>query len=215
MIRGTLSRALGIGMLAAGLAACGGTTTLVSTPVPSTVQVPSENVDSPAPETPSSAGSTDASPESSSSLGSRQNPAPIGSTALISDTTGEPVWEVTLLESELNVNDVVAKENQFNEPPPDGFQFAAAKVSVTYLGPDKGFPGMDLMVAFVSEQATTHLQSDLSVVGPDQLSDENELYSGGNAVGFVYVLIPSEGADAGTWRISQFLNDSEFFFTAQ
>ena len=134
---------------------------------------------------------------------------------MISDAGGQPVWEVTLLESQLNADQVVAKENQFNEPPPAGFQFAAAKFSVTYLGPEKGFPGIDLTVAFVSNQATTHLQSDVSVVGPDQLSDENELYSVGNAVGSVYVAIPSEGADAGTWRISQFLNDSEFFFSAK
>ena len=90
-------------------------------------------MDSPLPGASSYEESTTASPESTPALGSRQNPAPVGSTAVISDASGEPDWEVTLLESDLNVDDVVAKENQFNEPPPGGMQFAAAKLSVTYV----------------------------------------------------------------------------------
>ena len=79
---------------------------------------------------------------------------------------------------------------------------------------DKGFPDVDISVAFVTEEGTTHKPSDISVIGPDDLRNENELYQGGSAVGSVYIAIPTAGADSGTWRISQFFNDSEFFFAA-
>lgn len=196
------------------LIACGGTTTLVATPSPSPPTAEVEEFVEEAEEAPA-----DSNDEPSTSLlaevGGRSNPAPVGSTALISDSSGSPVWEVTLQESVLNVNDIVAQENQFNDPPPAGLQYAAATFGVTYLGSEKGFPGMDLNVAFVTADGTTHKPSDISVVGPDELSNENELYQGGTAVGSAYIAIPTAGAATGTWRISQFLNDSEFFFAAQ
>lgn len=198
------------------LVACGGTTTLVSTPGPSDAVADSEVVEDTALE-----GEVELETASEESevaapvIGSRETPAPVGSTAVIRDSNDEPVWEVTLVKSTLNVNELVETENEFNDPPPSGLQYAAAEFQVTYLGSTKGFPGSDLDVAFVTQEGTTHKQFDVSVVGADSLSSENELYEGGSVTGSVYIAIPTQGADQGTWRISQFLNDSEFFFKAQ
>lgn len=189
---------------------CGGTTTLTATPVPTASSgVDSATADAPeaAPESPN--------PSATASVGTRETPAPIGSTATIRDASGGSVWEVKLRRSLLNVDDVVRSENEFNEPPPPGFQYAAAEVEVTYVGDTKGFPAMDLMFAFVSTDGTTHKPSDMSVVGPDDLSNKNELYEGGSVTGWVYIAIPVAGAAQGTWRLSQFLDDSEFFFAAE
>jgi hypothetical protein len=212
-IKSRLAALLFLGPL---LVACGGTTTLVSTPSPSPPSAEAEEILGQT-ERESADSDEGSSPPASTvaELGSRDDPAPVGSTALISDASGQPIWEVTLLETELNVNEVVAKENQFNDPPPADFQYAAAEFSVTYLGSEKGFPSMDLSVAFVTADGTTHKPSDVSVVGPKELSNANELYQGGTAVGSAYIAIPTAGASTGTWRISQFLNDSEFFFAAQ
>lgn len=206
-----------VGLLVAilALSGCGGSTTLVSTPAPTPPEEQAETVDESALVDVVDEEATKASPDPSPSLGSRQQPAPVGSTAVISDASGQPVWEITLLESALNVNDIVARENQFNDPLPEGSQYAAATFSVTYLGAEKGFPGMDLSVAFVTADGTTHKETDVWVSAPDRLSNENELYQGGTAEGRAYIAIPSAGATTGTWRISQFLNDSEFFFAAQ
>ena len=198
------------------LVACGGTTTLVSTPAPSETASGIEIVEDSAL---GDAVELETSPEESEVaapvIGSRETPAPVGSTAVIRDSDEEPVWEVTLVKSTLNVNGLVESENEYNDPPPTGLQYAVAEFQVTYLGSTKGFPGSDLDVAFVSVDGTTHKQSDVSVVGPDSLGSENELYEGGSVTGAVYIAIPTQGAGQGTWRISQLFNDSEFFFKAQ
>ena len=189
------------------LVGCGGTTTLVSTPIDeaTTTTVSSQQQDD-------GSDSLDESPESA--IGDRAQPAPIGSKALISDSNGNPLWEVTLLESNLNVNEVIANENQFNSPPPTGYQFASATFRVTYLGADKSMPGWDLRIAFVSLSGTTHMEFDVIVVGPNKLNDVNELYTGGTATANVYVAIPIVDSAKGTWRVTSSFLDTEFYFAA-
>lgn len=198
------------------LVACGGTTTLVSTPAPSVPASEGEVVEDSALEEEVELETSSEEPEVSAAvIGSRETPAPVGSSAVIRDSSDEPVWQVTLVKSTLNVNEIVESENQFNDPPPSGLQYAAAEFEVTYLGSSKGFPSSDLDIAFVTIEGTTHKPFDVSVVGPNPLSSANELYEGGSVTGDVYIAIPTQGADQGTWRISQFLNDSEFFFQAK
>lgn len=191
------------------LSACGGTTTLVSTPL-NDVSTTSTAAD----EEQSIDGDSSSGRSVDSEIGSREQPAPIGSVVLISDADGNRAWEVELVESNLNVNSVIANENMFNSAPPAGFQFAGATVKVTYLGPAKGLPGSDLTVAFVSAAGTTHKTFDVFVVGPQDLSSVNELYPGGTATASVYIAIPTLDADKGTWRVSAFLNSEEFHFSA-
>ncbi len=201
------------------LVACGGgSTTLVpSTEATSEQEVASDVLeeDGPSPESAEEDSEGETKPAPEPSQGSRQSPAPVGSTVLITDDAGVDQWEIELLASNLNVNDVVAEENQFNYPPPPGYQYASADFAVTYVGPDKGFPGMDFSVAYVTADGTTHKESDVSVVGPNELSDENELYTGGEATGSVYIAIPSDQVSGGTWRVTPFFSSSEFFFDTE
>ena len=194
-------------IIASQLVGCGGTTTLVSMPKDeaTTTALSSQQQND-------GSESLNESPESV--IGDRAQPAPIGSKALISDSNGNPLWEVTLLESNLNVNEVIANENQFNSPPPTGYQFASATIRVTYLGVDKSTPGWDLSIAFVSLSGTTHKEFDVSVVGPNRLSDVNELYTGGTVTANVYVTIPTVDSAKGTWRVTPSLLDTEFYFAA-
>ena len=192
------------------LAGCGGSTTLVSTPSAEatvTTQTASGQYESDDKDT------KDESPELT--IGTRARPAPIGSSAQINDSNGIPLWEVALLESNLNANDVIAKENMFNSPPPSGYQFASARFRVTYLGADKSTPGSTLSFAFVTSSGTTHEQYDISVVGPNQLVDVNDLYTGGTATANAYISIPIADSAKGTWRVSPFFLDTEFHFAAE
>lgn len=191
------------------LSACGGSTTLVSTPL-NDVSTTSTAAD----EEQSSDGENSGGRSVDSEIGSRERPAPIGSVVLIKDADGNRVWEVELVESSLNVNSVIANANMFNSAPPAGFQFARATVKVTYLGPAKGLPGSDLTVAFVSAAGTTHKTLDIFVVGPQDLSNVNELYPGATSTASVYIAIPTFDAEKGTWRVSAFLNNEEFHFSA-
>jgi len=189
------------------LVGCGGTTTLVSMPKNESTTMPISDQQ----QTDQNYG-TDDSPEQT--IGDRAQPAPIGSTVQINDSNGDPLWEVTLLESNLNVNELIASENQFNSPPPAGFQFASAKVRVTYLGTDSKAPGWDLTLKFISSAGTTHDEFDVIVVGPNNLSNVNELYNGGTATANVYVAIPIMDSAKGTWRLTSLFLDTEFYFAA-
>lgn len=59
---------------------------------------------------------------------------------------------------------------------PPGLQQSAATFSVTYNCAERGFPGIDLSLAFLAAGGTTHKPSDVSVVGPDELSNENGVF---------------------------------------
>ena len=146
--------------------------------------------------------------------GSRSAPLPIGATVVLDDEMGG-VWEVTLLPPTLNADEIVLAENMFNEEPPDGFQYALLPVSATYLGEETGTAAWDLDFAFVSASGTTHKEFDVSVVGPDALSNINELYNGGTAEGNIVIAIPSADAGSGTWRVSTSWGGTEAFFAAQ
>jgi len=154
----------------------------------------------------------DSSP--SADLGSRENPLPIGTTVILDDEMGG-VWEITLLPPTLEANESVLDENMFNEAPPEGLQYALLPVSAKYLGDDTGTPAWDLEFTFVSKAGTTHKEFDVSVVGPDELSNVNELYKDGVGEGNIVIAIPTLDAELGTWRVSTSWADNPAFFAAQ
>ena len=148
------------------------------------------------------------------SLGSRSEPITLGTSVTIDDGSGG-VWDIKLGPSSLQANEVIRLENQFNSPPPEGLQFASVEVSATYQGSETGNPSWDLQVAFISAAGTTHKPFDVSVTGPDELSNSNELYEGGNAIGNVFIAVPSEDITEGTWRLSTTWGGQDVFFTAE
>jgi len=147
--------------------------------------------------------------------GTRTNPYPLG-TSLSFTEAGAPFYDVTVGASTLNANDLVAAENQFNEPAPAGTQFAMLPLTVTYTGSETGTPWIDLGVDFVAADGTTHSSSDVFAVGPAPLTALNELYTGGSGTGNVLVNIPSANAEQGTWLLRVgFITGEEVFFAAQ
>lgn len=158
--------------------------------------------------------SEDSASSSSADLGSRENPLPIGTTVILDDGMGG-IWEITLSPPTLEANKLVQDENMFNENPPEGFQYALLPVSAKYLGDDTGTPAWDLEFSFVSKAGTTHKEFDVSVVGPDELSNVNELYKDGVGEGNIVIAIPTLDAELGTWRVSLIWADNPAFFAAQ
>ena len=147
-------------------------------------------------------------------VGTRDNPAPLGSTLELSEF-GDVVYEVTLGPATLNANEAITASNQFNEPPTDGFQYALVPVTLTYVGSETGTPWIDISIEFVSAAGTTHTESDSFAVGPTPtLFDINEMYNGATATGNVVIMIPVDSAASGTWTVSSLFGDP-FFFTAE
>ena len=147
-------------------------------------------------------------------VGTRSNPAPMGTTVVFSDNSGD-IWEVTLSDPILNANDIVANENQFNEAPPEGFQYAMVTVTAKYVGKKTGTPAWDLNLSFVTAAGTTHNQGDVSAVIPSSLYDINELYPDAVGVGNVVIAVPSDNVEAGNWTVSAGYGNEKYFYQAQ
>lgn len=149
-----------------------------------------------------------------SDIGSRKNPAPMGTTVIFSDKSGD-VWEVTLSDPILNANEIIANENMFNDPAPEGLQYAMVTVTAKYIGKETGTPAWDLSISFVSAAGTTHTSGDFSAVEPNSLNDVNELYPDAIGVGNVVIAVPSADIESGNWTISSGYGNEKYFYKAQ
>lgn len=147
-------------------------------------------------------------------VGTRKNPAPMGTTVVFSDNSGD-VWEVTLSDPILNAADIVANENMFNDPAPEGFQYAMVGVTAKYVGKETGTPAWDLNISFVSAAGTTHEIGDVSAVIPSSLNDVNELYPDAVGVGNIVIAVPSADVESGNWTISAGYGNKKYFYKAQ
>lgn len=147
-------------------------------------------------------------------VGTRKNPAPMGTTVIFSDSSGD-IWEVTLSDPILNAADIIASENMFNDPAPEGFQFAMVTVTAKYIGKETGTPIWDLTIDFVSAAGTTHTSGDFSAVVPNALMDVNELYPDAIGVGNVVIAIPTANVESGNWTVSAGYGNDKYFYKAQ
>lgn len=128
----------------------------------------------------------------SDDVGSRENPATIGSTMTSSE------WKVVVNDFDSDATDRVMAANQFNDEPGSDQTWALVNLTVTYTGKSSGFADF-IGVAFVTDAGKTYTSYEPSAVEPDPTL-EGELYSGGTTTGNVAVLIPKDAQ--GLLRIS-------------
>lgn len=137
-------------------------------------------------------------------LGTRENPAPIGAVALVSD------WEVQIVDVVLDGTDVVLAENMFNDPPEDGFQYVLLEISATYVGDESGNPMFDLSWAIVGSRGNSF--DDSCGVIPDSFGDNGEAFPGAVVEGFECVAAQSDQLAGATVFVEGFFSDSRTFF---
>ena len=122
---------------------------------------------------------------------SRSNPIDVGESGDVGD------YDVTVLSVTPNADDLVAAENQFNDPPPADGQFFIARVSVTYTGSETGNPAFDLNFQSVGDGSTSYTIFNNSCgVYPDQSYNATDLFEGGTAEFNVCWAIDSDDADS-------------------
>ena len=176
-----------------------------------------------APSAPSEPNPPASAPAPVSDLGSHQNPAMLGTTIEMS-LAGTVMYEVTLGSSDLNADDVIAAANPSNAPPPPGFHYAIVPMTVTYRGPEKGTPWVDISVEFVSSAGSVHKVSDTHAVPPaPTVMDMPVLAPNETAVGNVLVTVPSNDGETwfdtrsagGVWAVSTPFSASTFYFAAR
>lgn len=132
------------------------------------------------------AGSTQTS---TTTAGSRENPHPLGTTVSTSD------WAVTVNSWTPAATKQVLAENQFNEKPAEGQEYALVNYTVTRLAEDEGSPTFEVRIDYVSASGNVF---DDTGVAPDGLGME-ELFKGASATGNQALLVP--GGDDGLIRV--------------
>lgn len=109
-------------------------------------------------------------------LGSRENPVPLGQESAFVDGIG-----VSVVGAIPNANDIVAEENQFNDPPKPGFQFFLARVKIHNVGTTfmEYDPNIDLEA--IGDNGVAYLDfRDRCGVIPDRCDSDIQLAAGGS-----------------------------------
>lgn len=150
----------------------------------------------------SSAGAKSAEPNSASNVGTRTNPAAIGSQIKSNGYT------ITINSVNLNATDAVMGANEFNDQPDSGTTYALINATITYTGPKSGDVA-EVGFSYVTSSGNVINSYDKLAVGPDpQLSDQ-ELYPGASATGNVVIQVPLN--DDGLIRVRPGLIADEIF----
>lgn len=119
-----------------------------------------------------------------SKVGTRDNPAAIGSVIKGNDYT------VTINSVNLNATDAILAANQFNEAPADGTVYALINATVTYTGNDSGLAAL-VGIAYVSADGNVFDSLNKIVIAPDPQLGADELYNGASATGNIAIQIPA------------------------
>jgi hypothetical protein len=114
-------------------------------------------------------------------------PTPIGQTATAED------WELTVLDAELGDKawQMITHANQFNDPPPDGRQYAAVWLRLRYIGPDEGEPRLVYPSWFTGRSGSVAEETP-SVVDPQPALDGLYLYPGAQVEGWIIIVVADE-----------------------
>ena len=134
--------------------------------------------------------------------GTRDNPLPLGSTVALEG------WDVTVNSFTPNATDAVLAENQFNDVPEAGSNYALVNVTVKRTIAEEGYP-FEVLASFVTDGG--NVVDDSFAVVPEDLTLFSELYEGGEATGNIAFILPID--QAGTIRMrAGYSTDEEQFF---
>ena len=145
------------------------------------------------------AGGEEASDGDEAALGTRDNPLDVGTRIEMGE------WTLAVTEVDLDAEDVVLEENQFNDPPVDGRQFVLFTVEATYEGEESATAWMDFSWAIVGSAGNTFStgSDDRCGVIPDGLRDTGETFPGGSVSGNVCFSVDADQIEGGTIRIEE------------
>ncbi len=121
-------------------------------------------------------------------VGTRANPIPIG-TARTLIKNGEIEFELTVVEVFRGTDALqrIKSANQFNDDPPDGFEFVLILASVAYTGEDKGLLEVNEFVASSVTNDRVISYSDTFIYSPCCLEPtfDMQLLQGGTGEGWI------------------------------
>ncbi|GAA3060429.1 MULTISPECIES: hypothetical protein [Actinomycetes] len=164
-----------------------------------------EDSEAEADEDPDDEPESDGGAEPDGPAGSRDDPFSVG------DSFGYGDWEVTINGVTPEADDLIAAENQFNDPAPEGTSYLLIDASVTYEGADSEMIMMGVDFAYVSDSGETYSSYDTIAIPPDELDTWQELYTGGTAEGNIAIAVPDDGQGLIRARVGFFDTQDGFF----
>lgn len=150
-------------------------------------------------------GSKSDSSDSGAAGSSRENPLPIGT------TIESEQWAITIDSVNLNANDEVLAENQFNDPAPEGFVYGLVHVTAKYKGNDPQGQSSWLGINYVTADGQTMDKTELMAVAPDEFDTLEPVYENAEIVGNVVIVVPIDGADQGVLAVTPDLMSKKSF----
>ena len=136
----------------------------------------------------------------------RTSPTPIGTGVDVGEG-----WSLAVTGPASDITDSVLSENQFNEPPPEGFRFVGVPVRMEYSGDSSS----NAFAITVSAVGNTNLQyAEECGVIPGELDAFGDVFAGGVVEGQVCFVVPAEDLGSMTVYAGAFLEDYAFFATS-
>lgn len=141
--------------------------------------------------------------------GMREDPLPVGSTALIGD------WEVSVVSVNTDAGKDVARANEFNDPAPDGSRFVLVNLEGKYTGNESGTFWTDVSYKILGSKGNTFETFDASVVSPNPIMDTSEAFPGATVSGDFVVAVPVDQIEGGAIILEEVWGGSRTFFALQ
>jgi hypothetical protein len=120
-------------------------------------------------------------------------------------------WTVVISNVVPDATDEVLGADEFNVPPPEGFQFFMFHVDATYRGEASSTVWTDLLFGvFVVDSVYTEACGSI----PDHLSSAPEVFTGGTATGNFCLTVPTAGIETAAIGVEDYWASGARFFVA-
>jgi len=122
-------------------------------------------------------------------------------------------WRLQVLEVVADGAALVAEENEFNDPPPDGTTFSLVKVSLGYYGLEEPKFGFEPTIQAIGA-GKVELEEDCGVI-PDELERFGDYFAGGVLTGnLCFVTTPADAPELLLYANGDFFGGDDVFLTA-
>jgi hypothetical protein len=119
-------------------------------------------------------------------------------------------WTLTVTSPAIDITDAVAAENQFNDPPPDGFRFVAVDVEYGYDGAAAAASPFEVSTRMVGD-GNAALTKGCGVI-PEPVDTFADVFAGGAASGSICWVTPVEDVDTVVLFASTSFDGETFYF---
>jgi hypothetical protein len=143
--------------------------------------------------------------------GAGATPARVSPTPLDTGAALGEGWTLTVIGPATDITDAVAAENEFNDPPPEGFRFVGVDVVYAYGGAGAGSP-FEVITKAV-DNSNLSLSNQCGVT-PGEIDISNDVFSGGSVSGTLCFVAPASSAGLVMYATAGFGGKPVTFATA-